>query len=368
MFSFRITPSITFRYIFRRLLFSFFAVTPVVVAMVWITMSVRYIELITSDNVSFSSFFKLVLCVLPGVFAITLPLCFLIASIITLHSMQTDKEIIVMLTLGKRPISLFAPLLMLGCCISAVVLYRQTTTSPQAYKIFVDLMNQVKNQISVSFLKPRTFNVVGDSVIYVGERTGRELRDIFVSYIPEIAVSKKHTNIITAKKGEYIAENGNVSILFENGCRQELSKSHEAISTLKFESLTYDITPFFKRFYNRSQKSNAKTQEELLEQANSTTDIQIKQKYIAEYHARIISSITPVFNALIAALFLIVARGRGRGRREALSAFLLGGTCQAFVVILINTSMKNTGLIPYNYAAAGLVVVALFAIFLRREF
>lgn len=328
-------------------------------------MSIKYINMIASDNISFYTFFKLVLCIFPGVSGVILPICFLISSIIVIQKMQTDKEVIVLMTSGKSSLSIFKPLLALGCCVAGGILYIQTIGSPQAYKNFENLQEQIKSKISVTLLKPGAFNVMGESVIYIGERNDRELKDVFISYIPNKQMS--HTNIITAQKGKYLSENGKIFIVLTNGYRQELSKSNAVIATLKFETFSYDITQFFKRFYSRSKRPNEKTQSELMEQAQKTADIEIKRNYIAEYHSRFISSFLPILNALIVAIFLIVAQERGRGKLESIMSFFAGVLSQAFVMILINASTKDSDMISYNYLIIFFTIIGLFTAFMRRR-
>ncbi len=357
--------SIAFKYIFKKLLGSLFIISPIVILMVWITMSIKYVNLIASDNVSIFTFFKLVLCIFPGVSGVILPICFLISSIIVIQKMQTDKEIVVFMTSGKSSFSVFKPLFVLACCVAGLILYIQTIGSPQAYKAFEDLQEQIKNKVSVTLLKPGAFNVMGESVIYIGERNDKELKNVFISYIPNNQTS--HTNIITAQTGKYLSEKGKIFVILNNGYRQELSKSNEVIATLKFENFSYDITQFFKRFYARSKRPNEKTQSELMEQAKQAPNMEIKRNCIAEYHSRFISSFLPILNAMIVAIFLIVAQERGRGKLESIMGFFSGILCQVFVMILVNSSTKNSAMIPYNYFIIFFTMVSLFTIFMRRK-
>ena len=357
--------SIAFRYIFKRLLTTFLMVAPVVILMAWVTMSIKYIGLIVSDNLSFWTFFKLVLCILPGVCGIILPICFLISSIIAIQSLQNSKEIIVLMTSGKSALSIFAPLLTLGFLISATVLYVQTSGSPNAYKSFESIKEQIKTQISINLLPPQKFNVIGESVIYVGARVGNELQNIFVSYIPKNATS--NTNIITAKSGSFIASDEGAFIQLENGCRQEFDKANDVVATLKFQILSYDVTPFFKRLYSKSSTVNYQTQTELIKEAEITNDENHKRNCLAEYHSRILNSNLPILNALIIGMFLIAVPERGHGRTKSILAFLLGTICHASVMVLLNTATKNSFMIPCNYAIMTVVMLLLFSVFIKKR-
>lgn len=330
-------------------------------------MSVGYVKLIVSDNVTLFDFFKLISCILPGVSAIILPICFLISSIITLQVFQNSKEMIIFMTSGKSALSIFMPLISLGALIASFMLYLQTTGSPYAYKAFEKLKEQIKTQISINLLKPMTFNVIGESVIYVGDISGNELKDIFISYVPKKKTSSS-SNIITAKAGKYVSDNNEtIFIQLFNGCRQEFDSENKPIATLKFDSLSYDVSPFFKRFYAKSKSTSGKTQTELSKEIQKTSNEELRQNYIAEYHSRIISSFLPIIYALVVSIFLIVPMERGKGRLESTLIFLMGTICQALIMTLVNISTKNSNMIKYNYMIICFVIVYLFMIFIRRR-
>jgi len=352
---------IAFCYILKNLLLAFCIITPIVILMVWIAMSIKYVDLIVSENISFIMFFKLVICTLPSIAAVILPTCFLISSIVVIQKMHSNEEIIVFLTSGKSPFSIFIPLFILGSALSLAVLSLRTTLSPMAYKAFEDMQEQVKNNISVNLLKPGTFNVIGESVIYIGERLDRELKNVFISYIPNN--QKSHTNIITAASGKYITDKGKILILLNNGYRQEFDKYNKILATLKFENFSYDITQFFKRFYSRPKRPNEKTQKELLEEVKTIQNQELKQYYMAEYHSRYLFSTLPILDSLILAICQLKPIGRGRDRKVALKSFFLGILCQIFIIILGNLSAKELSIAYYNYAIVAVLFVVLFSFF-----
>ena len=270
-----------------------------------------------------------------------------------------------MMTSGKSYLSILNPLLAVGCLISAIVLYIHTSGSPQAYKAFEYMKEQIKTQISINLLKPDSFNSIGNAMVYVGSREGNELRNIFISYIPKKQTS--NTNIISAKEGALLMENGEVHIQLVNGYRQELSATNEVIATLQFESLSYDITQFFKRFYEKSSKVNYLTQSELVREAKVATDEHLKTNYKAEYHSRILSSFLSILNALIVGIFLIKAKERGQMLRDSISAFFAGTGCYVFFMLLLNTATKNTAMIFYNYLIMLGSIAFLYVFFMRRQ-
>jgi lipopolysaccharide export LptBFGC system permease protein LptF len=279
--------------------------------------------------------------------------------------MQADREVTVFITSGKHPFSLFLPLLTLSICISGVILYLQTTASPRSYGIFRSFQDEIKKNFSATILKPKIFNILGDSIIYFRKRVGRELKDVFISYAPNKGIS--NTNIITAQSGSYISEGEKIFVLLNNGYRQEIDKSNMIVSTLRFENFSYDVTPFLRRVYAKVRKTSEKTQSELLRDAIQTTNLEERQNYITEYHSRLTATFVPILNALVIAIFMIVAQDRRRAKIRLLISAFGGIFCQILVVTLTNILTKNEYMIIFNYIIIAFFMFFLFVTFMRKR-
>ena len=353
--------TIAFKYILKRLLVTFLIISPIVIFVAWIVLSVKYINMIVYDNISFVAFMRIVLCISPGICGTILPICFLISSIITIHTLQSNKEIIILLTSGKSPLSLLSPLLFLGCCVSVTVLFLNITGAPYAYKTFESLKEQVQTNVMTNFLKIKTFNNIGNSVIYIGARKANVLRNIFISYVPKN--QKSNTNIITAREGSVVTENSKTYINLKNGCRQELDKQNDVVATLTFDSLTYEVTHFVSGFYEKSSKVKYKTQDELMQEIKRSPDEQHQTNCLIEYHSRLLTPFVSIMDAIIIGIFLFGARNRGRGRREAIFTFICGIICHISMLILINGNKA----VVYNYMIVCALIISQLLFFLKKR-
>ncbi len=357
--------TIAFRYIFKRLVVTFFVVSPIIVFMAWIAMSIKYIGLIASGGISLTTFLKLILCISPGVCGIIFPVCFLLSAVIAIYGLQSNKELTVFLSSGKSPLSVLVPILFWGCCIAGLVTFCNTIGAPHAYKKFETLREKIYTEVSTNFLKAQSFNLVGDSVIYVGSRNHNSVNNIFIFHL-----SKKDNaimNIITARHSSLIHSGNNILVQLDNGCRQEIDKNDDIVSTLTFDSLTYDITQFFQSSYKKSSKVKHKTQSELLQIARHSPEKKVRQNCLAEYHSRILISFSSIINALIVGIFLICTRERARGSKDAILAFSFGIISHVCLMVLMNLATKNNNLIIFNYTAVSLVILFLYVFFVQRR-
>lgn len=358
--------TIAFRYILKRLIVTFFVVSPIVILMAWIAMSSKHIQMISSGSVPLLTFLKLILYLSPGVCGIIFPICFLLSAIIAIHNLNTNRELTVLLCSGKSPLSIASPIIFLGCLISAIVMFLNTIGAPYAYKNFETMKEDIQITVSINFLKIRSFNIFGHSVVYIGSREKNALNNIFISYVPK--KQNANMNIITARRGALVkTKTKKIFIQLEKGCRQEIDKNYNVITTLTFDNLSYDITHLLKKLYKKSSKVNYKTQIELLQIAQNDPDEKMKKNCLAEYHSRILISFVAIINALIVGIFLIIARDRGRGRKDAILAFSCGTTCHICLMVLLNTATKNTYLIGYNYIMVFAFIFCLFLFFIKKR-
>jgi lipopolysaccharide export LptBFGC system permease protein LptF len=280
--------------------------------------------------------------------------------------MRADNEMTVLITSGKNEISLFIPVMIFSLLISVSEFYIQTIISPNAYARFNIIQEKMKNRLSMSIVKARTFNVVGSSIIYIGGKKQLSLEDIFISYVPQN--ENANVNIVTAKRGAACTDkSGNYFIVLENGCRQELRKDNAVVSSLRFSNFSYDITPFLKRYDYNTGKPNSKTQAALLRYAATITDQELKRNCIAEYHYRFLSPFITIINAMVIGLLLLRPMERGGGKLDLAKGFSLGALNQICFLIAKNISTRHNDFVCVNYVMVTAVVTILGICIVRRS-
>ena len=331
--------------------------------MVWVTLSLRYIGLIVTNDISMLSFLKLIICALPDISGLTMPICALIASISVFYKMQQDKEILVFMSSGKTKFSLAKPLFVFSLLISFVVLFFQTIVTPYSYKNLTNMQDRIRSQISTSIIKPGVFNAVGNTIIYVREKDETSIKDVFISYIGK----NQKTNIITAKEGRYYIQDNNLIVTLSCGYRQDLDQENKAISTLKFENFSYDVTDFIQSFSQKTKKTHEKTQSELRKTFETSNDSVLKKKSLAEYHKRLLFPFILLINGLIASIFLIAPNPRTKNAMNALKTFFCGIACQISVMTLTNLSSKYSFMTALNYVTILFAICVLFWLSFRRK-
>ena len=97
------------RYILRQLAVALLAVTTGLAALVWLTQSLRFIELVLDRGLSFFVFLELTSLMLPGFVAVIMPITTFIVVLFTYVRMNSDREIVVMRAAGLSQLRLARP-------------------------------------------------------------------------------------------------------------------------------------------------------------------------------------------------------------------------------------------------------------------
>src|SRR4028119_2155350 len=87
-------------YIFRQLAGALLAVTVGLAALVWLTQSLRFIELVLDRGLSFLVFIELTGLLLPSFFAVILPITTFLVALFVYVRLSTDRELVVMRAAG----------------------------------------------------------------------------------------------------------------------------------------------------------------------------------------------------------------------------------------------------------------------------
>ena len=91
------------RYILWQLLGPTVFVTVTLTGVIWLTQSLRFLDLIINRGLSAGDFFYLTLLLLPKILVLLLPISLFSATVYIYHRLKTDSEIVVMRAVGLSP-------------------------------------------------------------------------------------------------------------------------------------------------------------------------------------------------------------------------------------------------------------------------
>ena len=104
-------------YIFRQLIGPFFLIMIAMTGIVWLTQSLRFIDLIVIKGLPLEIFINLTILIIPKLLVTIIPFIGFLASLITYIRLNNDSEIISMKTAGINNFKIIFSVLIFGICL-----------------------------------------------------------------------------------------------------------------------------------------------------------------------------------------------------------------------------------------------------------
>lgn len=159
------------RYIFRQLSLSLIAVTVGLAALVWLTQSLRFIELVLDRGLSLAVFVELTSLMLPNFFSVILPITTFIVALFVYVRLASDRELVVMRAAGLSQWRLARPAILLATVTTAIVMWLNLWLVPVSHAAFREWQFEIRNQLVGLLLQEGVFSSVGnDLTVYARYR------------------------------------------------------------------------------------------------------------------------------------------------------------------------------------------------------
>ena len=125
----------------------------------WMGQSLRYIDLLTTDNISILSYASYVSLLLPKIFLLTIPVCLFLAVLLNLNRLRNDSELIILWASGKshREI-LLKPVLLVSIVVCLFVSFLSIYITPLSLNEIRHKIIDIRSSgINSSLLKEKKF-------------------------------------------------------------------------------------------------------------------------------------------------------------------------------------------------------------------
>ncbi|TCZ64358.1 LPS export ABC transporter permease LptF [Roseicella aquatilis] len=342
------------RYIFRQLAVALLAVTFGLAALVWLTQSLRFIELVLDRGLSFFVFIKLTGLLLPSFFAVILPITTFVVALFVYVRLAADRELVVMRAAGLSQWRLARPALALAGLAMAICYVLNLWLVPASQAAFRAWQYEIRNQLAAILVQEGVFSSVGDDLTVYARYRDRDgtLRGILVHDARE----KGAPVTILAEAGRITPGPNGPRVTLENGERQQVERVPPAanappgtppttrLNVLSFSENSVDLARTSRgageggeRYRNAQERSLS----ELLhpDPADHVPDRDLR-RFVAEAHQRLASPL----NALSFGLVALATALAGQFRRH-------GGGLRLFTGIVVVVALLAIGLMVGNLAA-----------------
>jgi lipopolysaccharide export system permease protein len=342
------TPNITTLYLIKSLLSVTVFVALSLSTVIWLTQSLKLLELIASSDAPQSLFIKLVALSLPRFLEIILPLSLVTAILFIYNKMIMDNEMIVMRACGFSQYALAKPALILACGMTLVLIFMTTWLSPRSYAEMHVLRQDIKTQYSSFLLREGVFNTFGNNLtVYL--RAREKGGDLLGLMIHDRRDRDKPPATVIAKRGRIVMDGDAPNILVFDGSRQQMETDTRSISKLYFSRYTIEIKGLQEDSKERWREASERTLPELLNpDMTNRRDRNNKDLFLAEANNRMITPFNALSFALtsLACILLGPFNRRGQSRKVLLAAVTIV-VLQSLNLLLVNLTKKSIGYVPF---------------------
>lgn len=336
------------RYLFKNLTLATMFVALTLAALIMLTQSLKFLELIINSGASSLSFFALTLLAMPRFFEVILPIALMIGTAFIYNRMTADSEMVVMKTSGFSPLRLSRPAMTMAAFGTLALFLIAAWITPLSLSKMQSMRVSLKAQYSNLLLREGVFNALGDDLtVYVSRRNSAgEMEGIMIH---DTRQKNGRPVTVLARRGVIVSDRDKQEVIVYDGSRQEYDPQNGRLARLDFERYSLDL-PDSGPVRQRWREPDERTLNELLH-----PDAQVLQnektwlEFRTEIHRRFVSPFLCLTFTLVSLCCLLL----GPLDRRGLGWRIVGAS--AAVIVL-----QGLYLAAYNVAkngAAGLVLM-----------
>jgi lipopolysaccharide export system permease protein len=352
-----------FFYILRQITVPFLLFALVLTLVVWMTQSLRMLDLVINRGQSAGIFLYLTMLILPSLLVVIAPIAFFGAALYALNKLNNDSELVVMWSAGISRFQLALPVIAAAVLVMAITYSCSLYLMPLGQRTMKDKVFDIRADIGAAILREGAFTTPTEGLtVFIRElASGGEIRGILV-----------HDNRDRKRPITYLAESGVLAqtqegarLIMQNGDIEQGEAGGARLSVLKFERYVFDLDQYAGPQRATDRDTSERYLSELLNPPFPVASEPVRRGvYIAEGHNRLSGPLYCLAFALIA----LAATTKGRMARMSYALRLSGAALAGAALRLVGYAAQGLAarspelsvllyLLPL--AAAALAAVAL---------
>jgi lipopolysaccharide export system permease protein len=297
-------------YVLKQLLGPIALFSFLLTGVVWLTQSLRLLDLVINRGQSAPTFVYLTVLILPSLLVIILPVAFFAATLYALSKLNSDSELVVMASAGYSRVQLAAPVLLAAVLAMAATYLCALYLMPAGQRALNEKVVDIRTNIGTALLNEGTFNVPAKGLtVFIREIDPDG--NIRGALVHDNRNPKSPTTYL-AQSGEIVQTPAGARLIMVDGIVEQSSKGGARLSVLKFDRDVFDLDQFAGPAPASDRAASERYLDELLWPSGNLKP-RVRNAYIAEGHNRI----TEPFYCLSFALIALAAVTRGRRARGA---------------------------------------------------
>lgn len=296
-------------YIFRQVAVALLVTTGGLTALIWLTQSLRFIDLVVNRGLSLLVFIHLTALLIPSFIAVILPITTYIVIQFVYQRMASDRELTVMRAAGLSPWSLARPALMLALLVTMIGYGLSLWGVPASMRAFRTYQWEIRNRLAAFLLQDGVFTTISDKLtVYIRSRDpDGTLRGILVD---DRRDPTAHATIL-AERGKLLDSPAGPRVVLVDGSRQEIDHQTGRLDILTFKQNEISLSETTKEAGARTIDMSEVPLGELLNPHPLLT--RDRPKWIAEAYRRLTAPLTTMSYAMVGLLSVLGGQFRRHG-------------------------------------------------------
>jgi lipopolysaccharide export system permease protein len=322
---------------------------------VWLSQSLRFVDLIVNKGLSVPRFVYLTGLLVPSLVLVVLPFAAFIGTLMGYQRLRGESELGIFRATGLSDWQIARGALWLGLLFTAVSYVVALWLMPTAYRQFRELQFDIRQNVSAISVQAHVFTAITDGLtVYIAERQGDgDLADILVHDTREPG----RTVTLLAERGRLLRGDDGPILRLWDGSYQERGEEGE-LSIVSFAETAVDLVGQ-QDPGQRSLKTRELFIAQLLNPPASITDADERARRIAEGHDRLAWPLVSLALPLVAATSVLRHRAvRESAWRATAAAAAVAVAIALASFTLLNLAKVDLRLVPLLYAVpVGTVLV-----------
>ncbi len=327
------------RYVLRQLLLALVASTGGLAALIWLTQSLHFVQLVVDRGLSLGTFLRLTGLLIPSFVAVILPITTFVVTQFIYGRLASDRELTVMRAAGLSSATLSRPAIACAVLAAAACTVLDIWVVPASYHEFRTFQFAIRNRMAAYLLQEGVFTPVSAQMtVYVRAKApDGTLEGILV----EDDRQPNARATILAERGRIVTEpDGTPDVMLYDGSREEVDRGTGRLDVLTFSQNTISLTSNKSGADQQYRDSAEMTIRELLHPDPHTTLPRDRGKFAVEANRRLSSPLTALSFAAVALLAVL----NGSFSRH-------GNVVRPLVAIGVVVGLRAAGLVIQNLAA-----------------
>jgi lipopolysaccharide export system permease protein len=278
-------------------------------AVIWLTQSLRLLDLVINRGQSAPTFLYLTLLIVPSLLVIILPIAYFAGTLYSLHKLNADSELIVMSAAGFSRAQIAVPVLISAAIVMALTYLCGLYLMPAGQRAMKDKVVDIRADIGAALLNEGEFNTPAQGLtVFIREiDSDGTIRGVLVHDNRNV----KHPITYLAVSGQLAQTPAGARLIMFAGTVEVSGHAGAQLSVLKFQRYVFDLDQFATPTRVTDRATSERYLTELFWPAARLSP-KLRNAYIAEGHNRLSQPLYCLAFAMIALAAILRGR-RARG-------------------------------------------------------